>query len=66
MDDAFVENDFVSLGFFDHFQGFGVCAPFDHVWIVHRDGLCSSRGSVSLSMPLALRRSSSIGFVRAR
>ena len=39
MDDAFVENDFVSLGFFDHFQGFGVCAPFDHVWIVHRDGL---------------------------
>ena len=34
-----VENDFVSLGFFDHFQGFDVCVPFDIVWIVHGDGL---------------------------
>ena len=38
IDDVLVENDFVSLGFFDCFRGSGVSVPFDLVWIVYRDG----------------------------
>ena len=32
---AFVEDDFVSFGFFDGLQCLGVCVLFDLVWIVH-------------------------------
>ena len=35
--DAFVEDDFVSLGFFDNLQCFGVHVAFDLVWIVDSD-----------------------------
>ena len=37
IDDALVENYFVSLGFFDRFQGFGVGVKFDLVRIVYGD-----------------------------
>ena len=58
---AFVENDFVSLGFFDCFKGFGAGVPFDLVWIVYSyrhgswlfqrfgdfvDGVCSEKVKV--------------------
>ena len=35
IDHALVENDFLSLGFFDRFQGFSVGVAFDLVGIVH-------------------------------
>ena len=37
IDDAFVEDDFVSLGFFDGGQGFRVGVSFDLVRVVHSD-----------------------------
>ena len=37
IDDAFVENDFVSLGFFNGLQCLGVGVAFDLVWIVDSD-----------------------------
>ena len=59
IDKMLVENDFVSLSFFDHFQGFDVCVPFDIVWIVHGDGLWFFQrfGDFVDAMTLALRRS---------
>ena len=35
--DAFVEDDFVSFGFFDGLQGLGVDVAFDLVWVVDSD-----------------------------
>ena len=37
IDDAFVEDDFVSLRFFDGLQCLGVGVSFDLVWIVDSD-----------------------------
>ena len=37
VDDALVKNNFISLRFFNHFQGFGVGVLFDLVGIMYRD-----------------------------
>ena len=55
---AFVEDDFVSFGFFDGLQCLGVCVPFDLVWIVHLGfSLSCSVGLVTLLMMFCFSRS---------